>query len=413
MKKQIIPIVFSIFLATMTIVSSCEGEFINKADADGGGEYYGEAMPGDAYGDSGAPVGDGGGSGNQSSGESGVLTAGEWNDLDNWAFWGGLMTDTFKDFFFYWGMNTSSRIAIKVTDANGAPVIGTKAQLKDASGNVLWTSVTDNEGKANLWADAFTAEGQTVIGNCTVTIGGTQMEGNPTVSDWSADPSVTVNEYTLADAASPSKIADIAFIVDATGSMGDEIDFLREDLLDILNKVAALQTDKTIYTGTVFYRDVEDDYVTKFSEFTTNFKSTVSFVAKQAAEGGGDTPEAVETALETTLSKLQWHSGSYANLAFLVLDAPAHKNPAVVESLQKSIAEFSAKGIRIIPVFCSSYEKDAEFMSRDLAILTGGTYVFLTNDSGVGGEHLEASVGAYKVEKLNDLLVRLITEYLS
>ena len=31
--------------------------------------------------------------------------------------------------------------------------------------------------------------------------------------------------------------------------------------------------------------------------------------------------------------------------------------------------------------------------------------------SGVGGDHIEASVGQYKVEQLNDLLVRLISEY--
>ena len=51
-------------------------------------------------------------------------------------------------------------------------------------------------------------------------------------------------------------------------------------------------------------------------------------------------------------------------------------------------------------------------MCRQFAILTGGTYVFLTNDSGVGGEHLEATVGSYQVEHLNTLIVRLITKYI-
>ena len=139
----------------------------------------------------------------------------------------------------------------------------------------------------------------------------------------------------------------------------------------------------------------------------------MDFIGKQWADGGGDTPEAVHTALEVSLSQLQWHGEAYAKMAFLVLDAPAHvDHEGVIESLQKSIRSYAAKGIKLIPVFCSSYEKDCEFMSRQFAILTGGTYVFLTNDSGVGGDHLEATVGEYQVERLNDLIFRLISQYI-
>jgi hypothetical protein len=98
----------------------------------------------------------------------------------------------------------------------------------------------------------------------------------------------------------------------------------------------------------------------------------------------------------------------------MILDAPAHKDiQGVVESMQKSIEQFSAKGIKIIPVFCSSYSKDCEFMCRQFAVLTGGTYVFLTDDSGVGNGHVVASVGDYQVEKLNELIIRLIDKYIS
>ena len=50
-------------------------------------------------------------------------------------------------------------------------------------------------------------------------------------------------------------------------------------------------------------------------------------------------------------------------------------------------------------------------MLRFFANATGGTYVFLTDDSGVGYSHLKASVGDYKVEQLNQLLIRLIEYY--
>jgi hypothetical protein len=37
--------------------------------------------------------------------------------------------------------------------------------------------------------------------------------------------------------------------------------------------------------------------------------------------------------------------------------------------------------------------------------------VFITNDSGIGNEHIDASVGDHEVEKLADLMIRLIQKY--
>ena len=44
------------------------------------------------------------------------------------------------------------------------------------------------------------------------------------------------------------------------------------------------------------------------------------------------------------------------------------------------------------------------------SICTNGTYVFLTDDSGVGDSHLEPIVGDYEVELLHDIIVRIISE---
>ena len=46
----------------------------------------------------------GGGQG-RPGGQAGVLTAGEWNDLDHWDFWSGLMTSQdYGGMSQYWGM---------------------------------------------------------------------------------------------------------------------------------------------------------------------------------------------------------------------------------------------------------------------------------------------------------------------
>lgn len=355
-------------------------------------------------------IGSGGGDGHQ-GGRAGVLTAGEWNDLDNWEFWGNLLNNkAFSGYEPYWKMYTDNRVAVKVTGADDEPAAGVKVELK-RGGKTLWSTMTDNAGTAECWVGFFQRDSALAADSAawkdfTVAIDGKDMEAGTVFSKRSYP--VSINEYKIDSYVAPKKSADIAFIVDATGSMSDEIDFLKEDLMAILNAVKD-STDIALRTGTVFYRDEGDSYLTRFSQFTEDIAGTVGFISEQSANGGGDYEEAVHSALESSLQDLSWDETGRARIAFLVFDAPAHQNhKGVVESLHKSVENYARKGIKIIPVLASGGSKEAEFMGRLFAICTNGTYVFLTDDSGVGGDHIQASVGEYQVEKLGDLLVRLI-----
>ncbi|MBR2211510.1 MAG: VWA domain-containing protein, partial [Fibrobacter sp.] len=221
--------------------------------------------------------------------------------------------------------------------------------------------------------DPFHAQAGT--DNLVLTIDGKPQASAPKLSPWNVQQEeAEVNFYILDKAKAAEKRADIAFIVDATGSMGDEIDFLKKDLMDILDRAKSGLGEVELRTAAVFYRDTEDEYVTKFSPFTDDYRKTIQYIAMQHATGGGDLPEAVHTALETGLQNLAWNTSARARIAFLVLDAPAHKgHQGVVESLQASVREYAKQGIKLIPVFCSSPSKDCEFMCRFFAVLTGGT----------------------------------------
>jgi hypothetical protein len=50
---------------------------------------------------------------------------------------------------------------------------------------------------------------------------------------------------------------------------------------------------------------------------------------------------------------------------------------------------------------------------RSSAQLTGGRYLFLTNDSGIGGDHKEPSIPCYFVTKLTDAITRMVDIELS
>mgnify|MGYP000852077783 FL=1 len=335
--------------------------------------------------------------------QGGLVTAGEWNDLDNWAFYQKtLMKEPFKGFPDDWQMYTNHRIAVAITAKNKPAANATVTLFRNDT--PIWTTKTDNLGRAELWVGAFQKE----------------KELNPTLlrlkvnEQWVSTATISetqVNRIALDETLpSPTNLVQIAFMVDATGSMGDELEFLKMDLKKVINEVQKTNNQLKISTATVFYRDEGDEYVVKHSPFTEDINQTTEFISQQRADGGGDFPEAVDKAL-VQLNQLQWQPEARTRIAFLVLDAPPHNKPAVISSIQYSVKTAAASGIKLIPVVASGIDKTTEFLMRFIAMYTNGTYVFITDHSGIGNKHLEPSVGEYQVEKLSDLMVRLIKKY--
>jgi hypothetical protein len=344
---------------------------------------------------------------------AGIVTAGEWNDLDNWGFWNELMSgqneEKFYEYLNYWSLYTSNRFAVTVVDATGAPVCGAKVELfvNDAQKS-SWTAITDNSGSAELWYNIGSSGDTDEEKTFTAAVNGVKIS-DPLSPTYNFAEEVSMNTL-VAEQVTTVNSADIAFIVDATGSMYDEIDFLKEDLLDIIQRASA-NTTRELRTAALFYRDKGDAYLTRHEDFNKDPEKTLKFIQKQKAGGGGDYPEAVHTALERALQNLSWREGSYAKIAFLLLDAPPHHDKDVLASLKNSIELYAANGIKIIPIAASGVDKNTEFILRLMAIYTDGTYTFITNHSGVGNDHIEPTIGQYQVEQLNDLIIRLIQKY--
>ena len=335
--------------------------------------------------------------------QGGLVTAGEWNDLDNWAFYQKtLMKEPFKGFPDDWQMYTNHRIAVALTAKNKPAANATVTLFRNDT--PIWTAKTDNLGRAELWAGAFQKEKELNTTLLRLKVN-EQWVSTATISE------TQVNRIALDETLpSPTNLVQIAFMVDATGSMGDELEFLKMDLKKVINEVQKTNNQLKISTGTVFYRDEGDEYVVKHSPFTEDINQTTEFISQQRADGGGDFPEAVDKAL-VQLNQLQWQPEARTRIAFLVLDAPPHNKPAVISSIQYSVKTAAASGIKLIPVVASGIDKTTEFLMRFIAMYTNGTYVFITDHSGIGNKHLEPSVGEYQVEKLSDLMVRLIKKY--
>jgi hypothetical protein len=78
--------------------------------------------------------------------------------------------------------------------------------------------------------------------------------------------------------------------------------------------------------------------------------------------------------------------------------------------MKEFLRRAAATGISIVPFACSGINKSTEYLLRCAALATNGSYVFLTDDSGVGNPHIKPTTDEFKVELLNELLQRVIGE---
>lgn len=339
---------------------------------------------------------------------AGLLTAGEWNDLHNWnRHWVDLLADGETDEYQkMYGFFPRQRYTVMLTNNNGFPIADAVVQLKSSEGSMIWEARTDNTGKAELWAGLFSAQKETAKLRVEAWVDGKK---HPVANPKPA--SEGFNYLKINVECSAPKNVDIVWAVDATGSMGDEIEYLKTELLDVIGRAKSRNPGLDYRMGTVFYRDQGDEYVTKNSGLSPDIAKTVEFIQQQFAAGGGDYPEAVHSALEEAIFTQNWSEHAVARICFLVLDASPHQGELINASLQKSIREAARRGIRIVPIAASGIQKDTEFLMKFFGLATNGTYVFLTDHSGIGGKHIAPTTDEYKVEPLNNLLVRLITEY--
>lgn len=329
----------------------------------------------------------------------GLLTGGEWNDNAHWADWNALYS-SHEDWNSYkktWNNKTDCRIAVKVT-TNGEPFEGAKVSCK----NAISSAVTDNNGMAYLFYPAINGPTEDIV----VEFGGVSK----TIDGVLDNAEVSCDLGTVArDMEVPS--LDFMIMCDTTGSMGDELEYLKVELESIVRKIKSDNANIPVHTSVNFYRDEGDEYVVRQFPFTDDIEQAAKAIKEQSADGGGDFEEAVHKALDSAINNHDWCENS-VKIMFLVLDAPPHTDIQIIDSVNKSIRSAAEKGIRIIPIASSGIDKSTEYLLRTMAFQTGGTYTFLTDDSGIGGGHLKPTVGAYNVEKLSDMMIRIVNSYL-
>jgi hypothetical protein len=143
---------------------------------------------------------------------------------------------------------------------------------------------------------------------------------------------------------------DVAIVIDATGSMQNVIDELKQRLGTLTATMQRLVP--TARVGAVAFRDRADDkvataprksedFVVRWTDLTFSSKKVQGFLSGIVAEGGGDWEEAVRAGLETAVKQLKWRQDA-KKVILLVGSSPPHADD--VPAIRSLVASWRGSG---------------------------------------------------------------------
>jgi len=318
------------------------------------------------------------------------------------------------------GIPVQERITVKVTDKKGKSI--PNADIVIYGESTLSRGKTMADGSYLFFPSRFSD----MDDNYTLTVSAMQEQKELRFSRRGKRDLTVAFPF---DRSIPASVPlDILFILDTTGSMGEEIERLKTTIELIHLNLTNLSSRPTVRFGMVLYKDVGDEYVTKLVPLTDDLDTFRDALSLVEAAGGGDTPEDLQAALETAMLGVDWKSGDSKNddstsrgirLAFIITDAPPHLDYGQQFTYREAAEHGKEEGIKIFSVGTGGLDIQGEYILRQISQYTSGRYIFLTY-----GETGESSGGApgsvshhtgsnFQTDKLEAIIIRFAKEELS
>ena len=334
-----------------------------------------------------------------------ALSAGEVNDNERW-----------DEYVYYRNqysgppvhdVDVTERYVITVTDANGRPVHNARVRVSTAE-VALFEGRTYANGQTLFFPRAFdgSEEAESFTLDVETDEESQQLEfARGEVLDW-------VVTLDLVQPSSGGGVPlDILFLLDATGSMADEIDQIKDSLLSISSRISDLPSQPDLRFGMVAYRDRGDEFVTRVYDFEADapplprhdsrcgrgwWRRRSGIPQRGAARG--------RTRARLALGRCD------------TADVPDRRRPRptwdYVEdySYADEMIEAHRRGIKTFAIASSGLDQRGEYVLRQIAQHTMGRFIFIVYGGGGTTSH---DVGEYTVERLDDLVVSLVEEELA
>ena len=246
-----------------------------------------------------------GGTGYAEQQQQAALTAGQVDDNAKYQEY----LQYLKDYATYNGpvnpIDVSQRLFVRVLDGAQMPVAGARVQLYDGDRSVF-VGETMSDGRVMFLPKAA---GITQATQFRAVISRGQANVEATVA--AGGPEQVVTLAGLGDKGNQGAVGvDLVFLLDATGSMADEIDHIKQTVGSIAQRIEQLPGSSAPRFALVSYRDRGDDYVTRQWDFTSDIGQFSANLATVEAGGGGDIPELVDAGLHDAIHLQGWADNS-------------------------------------------------------------------------------------------------------
>jgi von Willebrand factor type A domain-containing protein len=336
------------------------------------------------------------------------VRAGEWDDNANYRdYVRWLQASPIKG-----KLDIAARQFLVVADAAGKPV--PNCTIDVAGAKTRASLVTMASGRAVLFPHAMGFGDEDVVATAMCPGGGTA-----TAKIATKDLDGVVKLALGTQRALPAKrTVDLAFVLDTTGSMAEEITAVKQTISAVASQLSSSQTDVRI--GLVEYKDRSDCLLTRTFPFSSDLTAFGKSVANITADGGGDMPEDMHAGLNAALDKLQWRSDAVTRMVVVIADAPPHMYPN--ERLYDDVAKRAAsRGIKLYTVAASGMDDLGQVVMRQMAQFTGASNMFVlrggAGPQSVGGGDPKSSCGGthdeYASGKLDQLIMRKVRQELA
>jgi len=186
-----------------------------------------------------------------------------------------------------------------------------------------------------------------------------------------------------APAPPPRKPAvEVVFCLDTTGSMSGLIEGAKLKIWSICNQILYGRPMPNLKVGLVAFRDKGDEYVTKVFDLREDLDEVYADVRTFAANGGGDTPEAVNQALDDAVNKINWSADRKTlKFIFLVGDAPPHMDYTDDVKYPVTCQRAVEKGITINAIQCGTDAECTKYW-KDISTKAAGSYAAIPQGGG-------------------------------
>ena len=306
----------------------------------------------------------------------------------------------------------NERLLVRALDRGGRSLPNCPVAVKSTSGTVLAQSTTYADGSTQFFPAAVSGPND---GSYAVQV----KCGEVTRNGQLARAGRRDNEirFDFARKVPTPMPVDVAIVLDTTGSMQGQIDRLKRTLKAIHFQLTSLSMRPDIRFGMVAYRDKGDTYLTRVTQFTSNVESYQAMLEHLYADGGGDTPEDLQTALDVAMHQLKWRPDAL-RIGFIITDAPPHTDYGQEYTYLEAMKESLRRGIKWVTVGAGGLSINGEVIYRQIAQYSMGEYVFITqgggdDSEGGTGEASHHVGGNYRTENLDQAIVRIVRRELS